>query len=83
MTFRMSQVEIQETKNSVENSNSVQKSGVEDDIANAEVDIANAASRNSRNAEGVENSNSVQKSGAEDDIMNAEVDIANAAKLKM
>ena len=32
----------------VENSNSVQKSGAEDDIANAEVDIGNAAGRNSR-----------------------------------
>ena len=63
----------------VENSNSVQKSGAEDDIANAEDDIANAAGRNSRDAEGIENSNSVQKSGAEDDIANAEVDIANAA----
>ena len=42
----------------VENSNSVQKSGAEDDIVNA-------AGRNSRDAEGVENSNSVQKSGTE------------------
>ena len=58
-------------KERVENSNSVQKSGAEDDIVNAEVDIANAARRNSRNAEGVENSNSVQKSGGEDDIVNA------------
>ena len=44
---------------------------------NVEVDIANAAGRNSRDAEGVENSNSVQKSGVEDDIANAEVDIGN------
>ena len=43
----------------VENSNSVQKSGAEDDIVNAKVDIANATGRNSRHAEGVENSNSV------------------------
>ena len=63
-----------------ENSNSVQKSGAEDDIANAEDDIANATGRNSRDAEGiVENSNSVQKSGAEHDIANAEVDIGNTA----
>ena len=55
----------------IENSNSVQKSGAEDDIVNAKVDIANAACRNSRDTEGVENSNSVQKSGAEDDIVNA------------
>ena len=31
----------------VENSNSVQKSGAEDDIVNEEVDIENAAIRNS------------------------------------
>ena len=62
----------------VENSNSVQKSGAEDDIVNAEVEIENAAIRNS-DEERVENSNSVQKSGAEDDIVNAEVEIENAA----
>ena len=55
----------------IENSNSVQKSGAEDDIVNAEDDIENATGRNSRDAEGIENSNSVQKSGAEDDIENA------------
>ena len=38
---------------------------------NAEVDIANAAGRNSGDEERVENSNSVQNSGAEDDIVNA------------
>ena len=54
----------------VENSNSVQKSGTEDDIVNAEVEIENATIRNS-DEEQVENSNSVQKSGAEDDIVNA------------
>ena len=58
----------------VENSNSVQKSGAEDDMVNAEVDIKNAAIRNS-DKEQVEISNSVQKSGAEDDIVNAKVDI--------
>ena len=62
----------------VENSNSVQKSGAEDDIVNAEVEIENAAIRNS-DEERVENSNSVQKSGAEDDIVNAEVEIENSA----
>ena len=63
----------------VENSNSVQKSGAEDDIVNAEIDIVNATGRNSRDAEGIENSNSVQKSGAVHDIVNAEVDIGNTA----
>ena len=62
----------------VENSNSVQKSGAEDDIVNAEVEIENAAIRNS-DKERVENSNSVQKSGAEDDIVNAEVEIENCS----
>ena len=62
----------------VENSNSVQKSGAEDDIVHAEVEVENAAIRNSEK-ERVENSNSVQKSGAEDDIVHAEVDIENAA----
>ena len=62
----------------VENSNSVQKSGAEDDIVHAEVEVENAAIRNSEK-ERVENSNSVQKSGPEDDIVNAEVEIENAA----
>ena len=61
----------------VENSNSVQKSGAEDDIVHAEVEVENAAIRNSEK-ERVENSNSVQKSGPEDDIVNAEVEIENA-----
>ena len=77
MTFRMSKVKIQ-TQKGVENSYSVQKSGAEDDIVNAKVEIENAAIRNS-DEERVENSNSVQKSGAEDDIVNEEVDIENAA----
>ena len=47
MTFRMSKVKIQTQKGWVENSNSVQKSGAEDDIVNAEVKIENAAIRNS------------------------------------
>ena len=62
----------------VENSNSVQKSGAEDDIVHAEVEVENAAIRNSEK-ERVENSNSVQKSGPEDDIVHAEVEIENAA----
>ena len=62
----------------VENSNSVQKSGAEDDIVHAGVEVENAAIRNSEE-ERVENSNSVQKSGPEDDIVNAEVEIENAA----
>ena len=62
----------------VENSNSVQKSGAEDDIVHAEVEVENAAIRNSEK-ERVENSNSVQKSGAEDDIVHAEVEVENAA----
>ena len=62
----------------VENSNSVQKSGAEDDIVHAEVEVENAAIRNSEE-ERVENSNSVQKSGPEDDIVNAKVEIENAA----
>ena len=62
----------------VENSNSVQKSGAEDDIVHAEVEVENAAIRNSEK-ERVENSNLVQKSGPEDDIVNAEVEIENAA----
>ena len=41
---------------------------------NAEVEIENAAIRNS-DEDRVENSNSFQKSGAEDDIVNEEVDI--------
>ena len=61
----------------VENSNSVQKSGAEDDIVHAEVEVENAAIRNSEK-ERVENSNSVQKSGPEDDIVIAEVEIENA-----
>ena len=65
-------------KNELKNSNSVQKSGPEDDIVNAEVEIENAAIRNS-DQELVENSNSVQKSGPEDDIVNVEVEIENAA----
>ena len=36
-----------QTKNELKNSNSVQKSGAEDDIVNAEVKIENAAIRNS------------------------------------
>ena len=60
----------------VENSNSVQKSGPEDDIVNAEVEIENTAIRNS-DQELVENSNSVQKSGNEHDIWKAEVDVRN------
>ena len=44
---------------------------------NAEVEIENAAIRNS-DQEQVENSNSVQKSEPEDDIVNAEVEIENA-----
>ena len=63
-------------KERVENSNSVQKSGAEDDIVNEEVDIENSAIRNS-DEEQVENSNSVQKSGDEHDIWNAEVDVWN------
>ena len=63
-------------KEQVENSNSVQKSGAEDDIVNEEVDIENSAIRNS-DEERVENSNSVQKSGDEHDIWNAEVDVWN------
>ena len=78
MTLRMPQVEFQETER-IENSNSVQDSGVKDDIVNAEDDIANATGRNSRDAECVENSNSVQDSGVKDDIVNAKDDIANAA----
>ena len=70
MTFRMSQVgrnsgdEECVSRDAEQNSNSVQKSGAEDDIVNT-------AGGNSRDAERVENSNSVQKSGAEDDIVNA------------
>ena len=60
----------------VENSNSVQKSGAEDDIVNEEVDIENAAIRNS-DEDQVENSNSVQKSGDKHDIWKAEVDVRN------
>ena len=58
----------------VENSNSVQKSGAEDDIVHAEVEVENAAIRNSEKKR-VENSNSVQKSGPEDDIVNVEVEM--------
>ena len=71
-----------ERKNSdtegVENSNSVQKSGAEDDIVHVEVEVENAAIRNSEE-ERVENSNLVQKSGPEDDIVNVEVEIENVA----
>ena len=72
------ETQIAEVELRVENSNSVQKSGAEDDIVNEEVDIENAAIRNSEE-ERVENSNSVQKSGTEDDIVNEEVDIENSA----
>ena len=50
----------------VENSNSVQKSGAEHDIANAKVDIGNTAGRNSRDTECIENSNSESSNSNEE-----------------
>ena len=46
MTFRMSKVKIQ-TQKGLENSNSVQNCGAEDYIVNVEVEIENAAIKNS------------------------------------
>ena len=46
MTFRISKEKNSDTEG-VENSNLVQKSGAEDDIVHAEVEVENAAIRNS------------------------------------